>query len=110
MKSGSAVLADAVERELVRGHFKSFVGELGRLEIFLSIDHDIEHAVAALADEMLMARQISSSCLVFLERLRNFAIANPLNPPLEISVDPRLTPRWRDNWRDRSPTQRARRR
>ena len=51
------MLADTVERELVRGHFESIVGELDRLEFPLLIDHDIEHAVAALANKMLMARE-----------------------------------------------------
>jgi hypothetical protein len=55
MKSGGAVLADTVESEPVGGDFKSFVGKLGRLDLSLLIDHDIEHAVAALADKMLMA-------------------------------------------------------
>ena len=59
--------AETVERELVRGHLESFVGRLGRLDLIFLIDHDIEHATAALADKMLMARQISSSRLVFLD-------------------------------------------
>lgn len=50
------MLADTIKRELVGSYFESFVGELDRLDLFLLIDHDIEHAVTALANKMLMAR------------------------------------------------------
>ena len=51
------MLAYAVESELVRGHFETFVRQLGRFDLSLLIDHHVEYAIAALADEMLVALQ-----------------------------------------------------
>jgi len=55
MKLIRAVLADTVECELVRGHSEAFVGEFGRRDLSLMIDHHVENPIAVLTDEMLVA-------------------------------------------------------
>jgi hypothetical protein len=55
MKLIQTVLADTVESELMRGHSEAFVGEFGRRDLSLVIDHHVEDPIAALANEMLVA-------------------------------------------------------
>lgn len=54
MGSDGAVFAQAVKSELVRGYFETFVRQLGRFDLFVTVDQHIENAVATLADEVLM--------------------------------------------------------
>jgi hypothetical protein len=49
------MLADAVESKLVGGDFESGVGKLYRFDFILLFDQHIVHAIAPLADEMLMS-------------------------------------------------------
>ena len=49
------MLAGTIKSKLVGGHFEPGVGKLYRFEFVLLFDQDIVHAIAALADEMLMS-------------------------------------------------------
>ena len=49
------MLAGTIESNLVGGHFEPGVGKLYRFNFVLLFDQDIVHAIAPLADEMLMS-------------------------------------------------------
>ena len=46
--------ADPVKSELVRGHPKSFVGQLDRFDVSLILEHDIIDPIAYFTNKMLM--------------------------------------------------------
>jgi hypothetical protein len=48
------MLAGSVKGELVRGYFKSLVWKFYRLDLPLVIDQDVVHAIAQLADKVLV--------------------------------------------------------
>ena len=49
------MLANSIEGELMRSHFKSLVRQFGGFDLSLAVEQDVINAIAGFTDEMLMA-------------------------------------------------------